>query len=59
MLGLYWQFYCSAHWLFAMKYWVISYKLAKGGRMTLVDIFDYSGLFLNFSIPVYLVVLIG
>ena len=58
MLGFYWQFYCSAYWIFAMKYWVISYKLSKGERMLLVGIFDYLGLFLNFAIPVYMVVLI-
>ena len=59
MMALYWQFSCSAHWIFAMKYWEISYKLGKGGKMVLVNIIYYLVLFLNFAIPVYLLVLTG
>ena len=42
-----------------MKYWEISYKLGKGGKMVLVNIIYYLVLFLNFAIPVYLLVLTG
>jgi hypothetical protein len=59
LIGLYWQFYCSAHWIFAMKYWEISYRLGKGEKMLLVNIVYYLVLFLNFAIPVYLLVLAG
>lgn len=52
-IGFYQWGNCSAHWIFAMKYWVISYKLAKGKRILLVNTIYYGVLLLNFLLPVF------
>jgi len=45
--------YCSAHWIFSMKYWTVSYKLSQGKMIRLVNFFYYFVLVLNIGISVF------
>ena len=59
-LGLYWLLFCVAHWIFAIKYWIISYTMEiveSGGHKSKLlernfDILQYGGLLLNVAIAV-------
>jgi len=46
--------YLSAHWIFAMKYWIVAYKLEEGKRICLVEVVLYFILALNIGISVLL-----
>ena len=52
-LGLYYWPFCSVHWMFAMKYWIISYKIAGGKKTNLANVAYYFVLLMNFAIPVF------
>ena len=53
LVGLYYSLYCSAHWIFAMKYWITSYRLGKGRNLSLVNVVYYFILILNIAIPAF------
>ena len=60
-LGLYYVLYCVAHWVFAMKYWVITCKMEiieNGGlesklQEQIYKVLYYGIIFLNIAIPIY------
>ena len=54
--GLSNAFYCSAHWIFAMKYWTVSYRLGQGKMIRLVKVVYYLVLILNIAISVFVAV---
>ena len=53
------MFYCAAHWVFAVKYWIISYKLGGGTYLTLANQIYVFVLVLNLLIPVFFAVEAG
>ncbi len=53
LFGLFNAFYCSAHWIFAMKYWTASYKLGQGKMIRIVNVVYYFILILNIAICVF------
>ena len=57
--GVYYALFCSAHWIFAMKYWMASYMLGEGKKILLVHVFYYFVLALNVAIPVFVGVAYG
>ena len=52
-LGSYYILFCVAHWVFAMKYWIVSYKLNQGSYTKLVNSVFYLGIVLNTAFPIY------
>ena len=55
-LGMYDVLYCSPHWIFAMKYWIVSYKLSEGKMIKLANFCYYFVLILNIAISVFVAV---
>lgn len=51
--ALYYILYCTAHWIFAMKYWIISYRLGQGKMLALMNFFYNLVIVLNVAIPIY------
>ena len=50
---MYYMLYCTAHWAFSMKYWIISYKLGQGKMLDLMNLIYYLVMALNIIIPIY------
>ena len=53
------MFYCAAHWIFAVKYWIISYKLGGGTHLQLARNVYAFVLLLNIIFPVFFAVEAG
>ena len=49
----YWGPYCAAHWMFAFRYWTLSYKMKYGEDKKIFVWIYYVGLCLNFAVVVY------
>ena len=53
------MFYCAAHWIFAVKYWIISYKLGGGTHLQLSKNVYAFVLVINIIVPVFFAVEAG
>lgn len=58
-LGLYYILFCTAHWVFSMRYWIISYRLNQGKMLSLMNLFYYLMIAVNVIIPIYATIEMG
>jgi len=52
-IGLHLLLYSVPHWIFAMKYWIVAYKLGEGKMIRMAKFFYYFFLFSNIAISIF------
>lgn len=56
-LGVYYSLYCTGHWVFAMRYWMIAYRLTSIKYLKFIQWLYYILLILNLACPAFLIVM--